>query len=1382
MKRILLILLVCLFQNFISAATITSTATGGNWNSTSSWIGGVVPTASDDVVIASGATVIVSANILVNNISILSGGKLTIQNNKVLTIYGNVIINTSAEFNAGSGNNESTTIKVFGNFTNQGTANFWKSDVVIAGNLNTTSSILHQNGNILVGGNVSANISGGGNGYIYPVNPNVTVSVSGTSNAQPAGTQPTNAELIALMNEVIYGGLCAPSISLNSIVASDACKSNNLSTVTVKTTSASMLPVGNYTITYDLYNNNNNLTASMVVSTAGTGVFNANVAAVNAMSSANIRIKKIASSSCYSDINSNNYSNNFYMYPLLSAPVVSQGYYQCDRRWIAQWSPDGTREGYYIDLATDSNFTNFVSGYQNKYIAGGNIQSETIENLAYGGVYYLRLRAKGYCGTSANSNTVTITIVGNYSSTPGTIEGGASSICVGSSTTFTKATYSSPGGQWSIFNQTGSATITAGGQVTGVSPGTVLVVYTTQNGGCGTSSSRSLTITGGSASAASATPTLCSNTALTPITHTTTGFTGIGTATGLPQGVSASFANSVITITGTPTVSGVFNYIIPLIGGACGNGSATGQITVTGAPATPGAIVQPTNKCANSTGKIYSIAPVTGATSYTWSVTGTGWAVTAGATTTVATIKIGSGVGTVSVTATNGCGTSLASTTGNITPDASLPASVSITASSSGAICPGTEVTFSAIATNEGTAPVYQWKVNGNNVGINSPTYTTTALANNDIVTVVMTSNASPCLTGSPATSNNVTMIVNPIPSVPIIGTITNITCTTTTGSVVLNNLPSGNWVLNSNGAYVASGTGTTHTLTGLSAGTYTFTVSQGSCTSAASLPLVINEVANIWDGTKWSKTGNTTLPTADDKIVFEGNYTVTSDLTGCSCTVNSGNVTVSSGKILSITNAVNVNGGTLTFENNASLIQSANVTNMGEITYKRTTAAMKNFDFTYWSSPVSGQTFVALSPNTLSDKYMSYSSTGWKSEAPSSVMKPGFGYIIRTPKAGLWPNGEQVSFPYYQSVKFVGVPNNGDIPGQTVATGYFYLIGNPYPSAISADDFLFDNANNNSILNGTIYFWTHNTAIQQSGSQYIYKSDDYASYNRTGGVTATSGGQEPSGYIAAGQSFFASAKNAGTVAFTNDMRIGGENTQFFKPAKTGKSAKIERNRLWLNMTNTGGAYKQTLIGYISGASNDFDQDFDGVSFDGNSFIDFYSINNAKKLTIQGRALPFIEADMVPLGYRTTLEGDFTISINKADGKLSAQQVFLEDKELNVVHELSAADYTFTTKKGTFNERFVIKYTNRTLGNDTFEKLDENVAVIVQNKIIRIQSVDENIEKVYVYNLLGQQLHIEEKVADSQLSIDASSMSHQVVLVKILLQNGKQVTRKTILK
>lgn len=175
---------------------------------------------------------------------------------------------------------------------------------------------------------------------------------------------------------------------------------------------------------------------------------------------------------------------------------------------------------------------------------------------------------------------------------------------------------------------------------------------------------------------------------------------------------------------------------------------------------------------------------------------------------------------TVSLTSDLSCTTGNPATSNpiQITVNPIVPASVSITASSTD-ICAGTNVSFTATPVNGGTTPTYQWKVNGADVGSNSGTFSSSTLSNGQVVSVVMTSNA-PCVINSPATSEGITMTVNPVlpvsvsiaantPTTICAGTSVTFTATPTNGGTT----PTYQWLLN--GANI--GTGSTYTTSSLS-------------------------------------------------------------------------------------------------------------------------------------------------------------------------------------------------------------------------------------------------------------------------------------------------------------------------------------------------------------------------------------------------------------------------------------------------------------------------------------------------------------------------------------------------------------------------------------
>jgi uncharacterized delta-60 repeat protein len=533
---------------------------------------------------------------------------------------------------------------------------------------------------------------------------------------------------------------------------------------------------------------------------------------------------------------------------------------------------------------------------------------------------------------------------------------------------------------------------------------------------------------------------------------------------------------------------------------------------------------------------------------------------------------------------------------------------------------------------------------------------------------------------------------------------------------------------------------------------------------------------SSTWDGSNWTNG----LPSEGKELIFHDNYTLSGQVDACNCSIDEGKkVTIPSGNSLEL--SLNYSGlGTLVLEDTASLYQLDNeVINTGIVEVKRKTTSILKHDYTYWSSPVENQNLFDVSPDTASNNYYSYDATRiyWNKENASTNMIIGKGYIIEAPG-----NFSKTNATAYEAT-FKGIPTNGKISVLLDNQVGYDLIGNPYPSAINADVFISKNREN---VDGTLYFWTHNTPLVNNDYNY----DDYAVYNLLGGVAtrpALSSGinqTEPDGVIASGQAFFLGSKGTGKVNFDNSMRVIGRNSKFFKPSKTQKQdreSSIERHRIWLNLTNKEGAFKQILLGYIKGATNSYDSFFDGENFNGNKFVNFYSIKEDKNLVIQSKGLPFNETDLVPLGYSSVIAGKFAIGIDKVDGLLTNQIVYLEDKLTHTIHDLNKTDYTFITEVGTFNDRFVLRYTNETLRTDEFETVENTILVSVVNKEIRINAFNEIIDKVFVYDVAGKKIYEKNKVNLNQFETSKINIPSQMVIVKILLQNKTTVVKKVVL-
>jgi heat shock protein HslJ len=737
--------------------------------------------------------------------------------------------------------------------------------------------------------------------------------------------------------------------------------------------------------------------------------------------------------------------------------------------------------------------------------------------------------------------------------------------------------------------------------------------------------------------------------------------------------------------------------------------------------------------------------------------------------------------------AISGCGTTYSNSVTITINDKPTIAAISAPA----ALCAGASLNATApIVTAQGSAVSSQgWQIEtaaGNN------TYAALTLP----LTVAYTDNGKNiryfAISGCGTTySNSVTVTVNALPAVPDTNT-TQPNCDVTTGTITANSLEATSYILTK----ISDGSNFTNTdgiFSGLAVGPYDVTIQNSSgCISPAVRINITSVVAKQWTGasdTDWNNSANWSpsgVPGTGDCVLIPDTRAINkpiinSNITAYSIIVNDyGLLTVNSDKILTVSKEIIVDAvGSFVFENNSSLLQSdPNAANSGNITYKRITSDVRRYDFTCWSSPIQRTPFFTLhdvSPLTLADKYYSFNpSTGWKISYNGILpMEKGMGYIVRAPQH------YDIVTPAPYEASFIGTPNNGTVDIVAEANKNI-LVGNPYPSALNAWDFINENSARGVDV-GSLYFWTHNSPPVNSipgDRKYYYNTADYAVFNLSGSTESFSGANsnKPSGYIAAAASFFI-RPNRDDVRFTNSMREGIKNDQFYKTAKKNDEGK---NRLWLNFANTEGAFKQALIGYIDGATDNLDYNYDAPTNSGNAYVDFYSINNTDKLTIQGRALPFNDADFVPLGYVSKIVGDFTISIDEADGLFDTQAVYLEDKTTGKTVDLRAENYTFATEKGTFEDRFVLRYTNKTLGTGDFENIENGLLVSVKDKTVKIISAKEAIKEVTIFDINGKLLYDKKKISSTELQVSNLQVGNQVLLVKVILENGFTTTKKIV--
>lgn len=532
---------------------------------------------------------------------------------------------------------------------------------------------------------------------------------------------------------------------------------------------------------------------------------------------------------------------------------------------------------------------------------------------------------------------------------------------------------------------------------------------------------------------------------------------------------------------------------------------------------------------------------------------------------------------------------------------------------------------------------------------------------------------------------------------------------------------------------------------------------------------------------------------------------------------------------------------GKIDLTGKSQLVQTANselaVTSSGHIERDQQGQTNK-FNYNYWSSPVSsinsttinhGYTVsgvmkdgtnpddiknilwttstnsVVSNPIKLSSywiyKYQNSSNNyyNWISVGQNGTLLAGQGYTLKGSNAATSS----------QNYTFVGKPNNGTITA-TVGANNLLLTGNPYPSAIDADEFIRDNL---ASTTGVLQFWehystnnTHVTAEYQGG---------YATRTLVGGTIPVapeiisglgSSTRIPGRFIPVGQGFFiAGSSSGGTLTFENDQRIFvkennvDSNIMFRTNATTAENTVPITNQedtfdneeqfMKLKLGHFAGAnryHRQILIGFMNEhADNTINPGYDAISTD-NLSNDMYFINGTAKLNIQGEGF-FNENNIYPLGVKNAVAGNVDFALDSKENFPENQAIYIHDNVTNTYHDINQNVATINLPAGTFLDRFSLRFKNTEALNVDENNIESGILILHNhdNNILTIknQLLETTAKSVALFNLLGQQIttwNVENR-DQTNIELPISEVSTGTYIVKVLTDNGN-LSKKILIK
>ena len=248
---------------------------------------------------------------------------------------------------------------------------------------------------------------------------------------------------------------------------------------------------------------------------------------------------------------------------------------------------------------------------------------------------------------------------------------------------------------------------------------------------------------------------------------------------------------------------------------------------------------------------------------------------------------------------------------------------------------------------------------------------------------------------------------------------------------------------------------------------------------------------------------------------------------------------------------------------------------------------------------------------------------------------------------------------------------------------------------------------------------------------------------------------------------FFQAPSHQDDVSITNTNP-----TSFYQ-----KTTSFEEDKIWLNLSGEN-SFSQILIGFLEGATDGVDQQYDGLRLDSGNGVSFYSILEGLPYGIQAKSL-LNSVEELPLGVKTSLTGNFTISIDHLQGQLHESTVLIIDNLLGLEHNLKDSDYTFYIDGSAtvYNDRFVLKILSDIVEEDP---ISEELIVIKNGYELNIKTTNlDVIQGVTVFDIYGNVIASYSLRPNTRVTVALRNYrANAILIIKAVLTSGAILTQK----